>query len=78
MPQAKGPRPLTVRLTNAWMDRILAAAETDPAVVQQFLQVIGMTKPPSLLWRPSFAYRVARARRRKPKFCVTGVVATSG
>ena len=77
MPQAKGARPLSVRMINAWIDRVLAAAETDPAVVQQFLQVVGMTQPPSRLLHPSFAYRVVRAccrerftrRRRNPASC---------
>lgn len=63
MREVKSPRPLSIRLTNAWMDRVLVAAETDPAVVQQFLQVIGMTQPPSRLLCPAFAYRVARVRR---------------
>lgn len=66
MREVKGRRPLSIRMTNAWMDRVLTAAEADPEVVQRFLQVIGMTEPPSRLLRPSFAYRVARARRRTP------------
>lgn len=66
MPEVKSPRPLSIRITNAWIDRVLTAAETDPEVVQQLLQVIGMTEPPSRLLRPSFAYRVARARHRTP------------
>ncbi len=66
MPEVKSPRPLSIRIANAWIDRVLTAAETDPQVVQQFLQVIGMTEPPSRLLRPSLAYRVARARRRTP------------
>jgi hypothetical protein len=34
LPQIPGRRPMSVQLTNAYLDRVLAAAETDPAVVQ--------------------------------------------
>jgi 2-polyprenyl-6-methoxyphenol hydroxylase-like FAD-dependent oxidoreductase len=65
LPQVEGPRSLTTRITNAYLDRVLAAAETDPAVTQQFLRLIGMIDAPSRLLRPSLMFRVARANRRR-------------
>ncbi len=63
LPQVQGPRPLSTRLTNAYLDRVLAAAETDPWVTQQFLRVTGMIDPPAQLLRPAFVSRVLRTRR---------------
>jgi len=65
LPQVEGPRPLWTRIINAYMDRVLAAAETDPAVAQQFLRLIGMLDGPSRLLRPPFMFRVARAIGRR-------------
>jgi len=64
LPQVQGPRPLSTRLTNAYLDRVLTAAETDPWVVQQFLRVTGMIDAPSQLMRPAFVSRVLRAAAR--------------
>ena len=60
LPQVQGPRPLSTRLTNAYLDRVLAAAETDSVVAQQFLRVTGMIDPPTKLLRPAFVSRVLR------------------
>ncbi len=60
LPQVQGPRPLSMRLTNAYLDRVLVAAETDPWVTQQFLRVTGMIDPPTRLLRPAFVSRVLR------------------
>ena len=60
LPQVQGPRPLSTRLTNAYVDRVLTAAETDPWVSQQFLRVTGMIDPPTQLLRPAFVSRVLR------------------
>ena len=73
LPQVQGPRPLSTRLTNAYLDRVLTAAETDSHVGQQFLRVTGMIDPPSKLLRPAFVSRVlgtaaqARDRRGHPE-----------
>jgi hypothetical protein len=56
---------MSVRLTNAYWDRVLAAAETDPAVVQQFLRLITMLDPPSHLLRPSTMLRVVKTPRKQ-------------
>lgn len=64
LPQIPGRRPLSMRITNAYLRRVMAAAETDPVVVQQFMRLIGMVDRPSRLWRPPMMLRVLRHRRR--------------
>lgn len=64
LPQIPGKRPMSVRLTNAYLDRVLAAAETDPAVVQHFLRFITMLDPPSHLLSPSMVLRVIQPRKQ--------------
>jgi 2-polyprenyl-6-methoxyphenol hydroxylase-like FAD-dependent oxidoreductase len=63
LPQITGKRPMSVQLINAYLDRVLAAAETDRAVVQRFLRLISMLDPPSRLLRPSTMLRVIKAPR---------------
>lgn len=69
-PQIEGPRPVSMKLSNAYINWVLTAAESDPAVAQQFLRVTGMIDSPSSFFRPSFMARVrrgaARAGRRSP------------
>jgi hypothetical protein len=54
-----------MRITNAYTDRVLTAAETDPIVAEQFIRVSGMIDPPARLLRPSLMIRVARNTRRR-------------
>jgi hypothetical protein len=65
LPQIPGKRPMSVRLTNAYLDRVLAAAETDPAVVQQFLRLISMLDSPSHLLRPATMLRIIKTPRKQ-------------
>jgi len=65
LPEIPGPRPMTTRLTNAYVGRVLAAAESDPFVAQEFLRVTGMLTTPARLLRPNFVAHVARASRRQ-------------
>lgn len=68
LPQIQGRRPLSMRITNAYLRRVMAAAETDPVVVQQFMRLIGMVDRPSRLLRPSMMFRViAKSTRGAPK-----------
>ncbi len=60
LPEVVGPRPLSIRITNAYLDRVMTAAETDSVVAQQFMQVIGMVDPPTRLLAPSIMLRLAR------------------
>lgn len=65
LPQINGRRPLSMRISNAYLRRVLAAAETDPVVVQQFMRMIGMVDPPSSLVRPSMLLRVLTKSRKR-------------
>jgi 2-polyprenyl-6-methoxyphenol hydroxylase-like FAD-dependent oxidoreductase len=58
LPQVKGPRPLPVRVINAYVERVLTAAERDPAVAEQFIRVAALQDPPTRLFRPAAALRV--------------------
>jgi 2-polyprenyl-6-methoxyphenol hydroxylase-like FAD-dependent oxidoreductase len=79
LPQVKGPRPLPVRVTNAYINRALTAAERDPLVAERFLRVAALQDPPPRMFRPSTALRVALAnlrQRRAPAIkTATGVPA---
>jgi 2-polyprenyl-6-methoxyphenol hydroxylase-like FAD-dependent oxidoreductase len=63
LPEVPGRRTASIRITNAALERVLAAAESDPVVVQDFLSVTGMLEPPGRMLHPSFVFRVARAGR---------------
>ncbi|WP_158021303.1 FAD-dependent oxidoreductase [Mycolicibacterium chubuense] len=66
LPEVEGPRTLSARLSNGYVDRVLRAAETDPWVAQQFFQVTGMLSPPAVLFRPAMLRRLAGAATRRP------------
>ena len=75
LPEVPGSRSLAMRVTNAFTDRVLLAAESDSFVVQEFLRVVGMLEPPSRMLRPSFVLRVARAGRMQHERVLPEVVA---
>ena len=58
LPQVKGPRPLPVRVINAYVNQVLIAAERDPAVAEQFMRVVALQAPFKRVFRPSTALRV--------------------
>lgn len=62
LPEVEGTAPLSIRLSNAYLDRVLTACETDEAVTLRFLRVLGMVDPPAKLFSPSFMWRVLRAQ----------------
>ena len=66
LPEVEGPRSLPTRISNAYIDRVMTAAETDPVVAGQFMRVIGMIDSPARLLRPSQLLRIARANRSQP------------
>ena len=47
MPELDGLRPLPVRIANKYVDQVLAAAESDIVVAEQFARVIGFLGPPT-------------------------------
>ncbi len=65
LPQVQGPRPLPVRVINAYVKRVMTAAERDPAVAEQFLRVNALQDPATRLFRPSTALRVVLAGLRR-------------
>ncbi|WP_235616851.1 FAD-dependent oxidoreductase [Mycobacterium montefiorense] len=72
LPYVPGRQSLSARMTTPYMNCILAAIETDPAVAQQLLRVLWMIDSPASLFRPAIVGRAARAlvaggRRRVPR-----------
>jgi 2-polyprenyl-6-methoxyphenol hydroxylase-like FAD-dependent oxidoreductase len=65
LPDVPGRPSLSMRLTNAYTDRVLRAAEVDPVVTRDFLRVVGMVCPPARLVHPAIMVRVARGQRRR-------------
>ena len=67
LPQVQGPRPLPVRIVNAYVNWVLTAAERDPAVAEQFLRVAALQDPATRLFRLPTALRVVLSSlRRRP------------
>lgn len=65
LPEVEGHRPVSMRISNAFLERVLTAVEDDPVVAGQFMRVTAMVDPPARLFRPSILRRVARARSRR-------------
>lgn len=65
LPQVAGPRPASVRLSNWYTERVLTAAENDPAVTEAFFRVMNLVDPPSHLFHPSIVRRVATGASRR-------------
>jgi 2-polyprenyl-6-methoxyphenol hydroxylase-like FAD-dependent oxidoreductase len=61
LPEVVGPRPASMRISNAYMDLVQIAAETDVVVAEQFLSVIGMIDSPACLLRPKVVIRILKA-----------------
>jgi 2-polyprenyl-6-methoxyphenol hydroxylase-like FAD-dependent oxidoreductase len=62
LPEVDGTVPLSMRLSNAYLEQVMSAAESDPVVMLQLLRVIGMIDPPTRFFAPSFVLRVLRGR----------------
>jgi 2-polyprenyl-6-methoxyphenol hydroxylase-like FAD-dependent oxidoreductase len=65
LPEVVGPRSPSMRITNACLNRVLTASETDLVVAGQFMRVIGMIDSPARLLRPPILLRIARANRSR-------------
>jgi flavin-dependent dehydrogenase len=63
VPEVEGRRPMGLRLSNRFVDRLQIAAETDIAVAEQFIRVVGLLDPPATLLHPKMLLRAARVRR---------------
>jgi 2-polyprenyl-6-methoxyphenol hydroxylase-like FAD-dependent oxidoreductase len=65
LPEVAGPRPLMIRLLNGFSARVMAAAEDDPALSNQFLRVAVFVDSPGRLLRPSMLGRVLAGNLRR-------------
>jgi hypothetical protein len=65
LPQVKGPRPLPVRVINAYVSRAQIAAERDPTVAEQFLRIASLQDPATRMFRPATALRILLGTRRR-------------
>ncbi|MDQ3974873.1 MAG: hypothetical protein M3276_11245 [Actinomycetota bacterium] len=65
-PVVEGPRPLQVRLINAYMPRLPEVAARDAAVTNVFMRVAGMVDPLPSLLRPTVALRALSGSLRRP------------
>ena len=59
-PDVEGPRPLSWKLTNAYLERLLPVAHDDPAVAEALVRVIGLLDRPQELFHPALVWRVLR------------------
>ncbi len=74
-PQVPGKRSAKVRLVNAYMPRLHAAAAHDTALAAALVRVIGLKDRPEGLLRPDRVLRVLRgnlANRRRPAPALSG------
>ncbi len=65
--EIQGTPPLSTRLLNGYMDRLLTAAEYDTPAYEQFLKVARLVDAPIRLLRPSMMWRAASANQRRQK-----------
>jgi 2-polyprenyl-6-methoxyphenol hydroxylase-like FAD-dependent oxidoreductase len=64
-PGVAGKRTVAVRLANAYLPRLHAAAATDPALTAAFARVTGLIDPPQTLMRPDRLLRVLTRHTHK-------------
>jgi len=60
LPEVPGDRPLMLRITNAYVERLLRVAEHDPVVATAFGDVGDLLAPPQEVMRPRILWRVLR------------------
>ena len=66
LPMVPGPRPLPVRLVNAYLGRVHRVAVHDPVVAAAFKRVVQLLAAPESLMTPRLLWRVWRGHRRLP------------
>jgi 2-polyprenyl-6-methoxyphenol hydroxylase-like FAD-dependent oxidoreductase len=66
LPEVPGRRPQATRLVNAYIGRVLAAAEDDADVARRFMRVTGMLDSPVALLHPAVLRPALLARPRRP------------
>jgi 2-polyprenyl-6-methoxyphenol hydroxylase-like FAD-dependent oxidoreductase len=65
-PAVEGIRTLKVRMGNAYIARLHAAAAHDGALTASFMRAAGLVDPPQALMRPSVILRVLRQSNARP------------
>jgi 2-polyprenyl-6-methoxyphenol hydroxylase-like FAD-dependent oxidoreductase len=65
-PAVEGRRTLQVRMANAYVPRLQAAAAHDGKLSNAFIRAAGLIDPPAALLRPGNIARVLRHSRRRP------------
>ncbi|HEX5400844.1 MAG TPA: FAD-dependent oxidoreductase [Pseudonocardiaceae bacterium] len=63
-PQVPGKRPLAVRMGNAYMAKLLAAAEYDSSITRTFMRIAGLVDSPAGMMSPGFVAKVLRGAKR--------------
>jgi 2-polyprenyl-6-methoxyphenol hydroxylase-like FAD-dependent oxidoreductase len=67
LPELPGTPTFIARLFNKYVDRVLAAAECDTAVLDQFYRVTSLVDPATRLLRPAMIWRAALGNRRRSR-----------
>jgi 2-polyprenyl-6-methoxyphenol hydroxylase-like FAD-dependent oxidoreductase len=65
LPEVAGDRPLTLRITNGYIERLLRVAEYDPIVAQAFGDVSDLLAPPQEVLKPRIIWRVLRGNLQR-------------
>lgn len=60
LPEVPGHHKVMLRITNAYIERLLRVAESDPIVAQAFGDVSDVIAPPLEVLRPRILWRVLR------------------
>jgi hypothetical protein len=77
VPTTVGKRTVKIRVLNAYVARVLRAAETDPKVSLAFHQTANLIRPPRQLFAPRLLARVAFPRSAQQRKRETLVPATA-
>jgi 2-polyprenyl-6-methoxyphenol hydroxylase-like FAD-dependent oxidoreductase len=78
LPGVPGRRTARVRMVNAYLPRLHAAAATDSSLASAFIRVLGMVDRPEALLRPDRVLRVLWAHLRGVPASASGPAAGSG
>jgi len=64
LPEVEGSRPVPLRVINAYLERVLTAAEHDPVLAVRFMRVANLIDPPISLFHPAVLRRVLTGNLR--------------